>query len=155
MSSRTQIVLVDMDGTLTDVSHRLHFINQPGKRKNWKRFFEAMDTDPPIAEIADWVRELAQQYVIVIVTGRPETYRERTIAWLRRYGVPWDEMYMRPDGDHRADHIVKKEILDAFGPRCDLIAFVIDDRPSVCDMWRAAGLLCHQVGDPEEFRKSR
>jgi phosphoglycolate phosphatase-like HAD superfamily hydrolase len=155
MGPRSQIVLVDMDGTLADVGHRLHFINQAARRKNWERFFEGMDADMPIAEIADWVRELAREYRIVIVTGRPEAYRERTIRWLERFGVPWDEMHMRPDGDHRPDHIVKKQILDSLGPRRDLIAFVIDDRPSVCDMWRAAGLKCHQVGNPEEFRKSR
>jgi hypothetical protein len=44
------IVIVDIDGTVADVHHRLHHIQGRG-RKNWKRFFESMDYDTPIASV--------------------------------------------------------------------------------------------------------
>jgi phosphoglycolate phosphatase-like HAD superfamily hydrolase len=138
------IVLVDMDGTLADVGHRLHHV-RAGRKKNWSRFFEAMDADPANPQIVAMVKQLAAEHRVVIVTGRPEHYRQRTLDWLRRHDVPFDEMHMRPDGDHRPDHIVKKEMLATLGPARDQIALVIDDRPSVCDMWRGCGLKVHQV----------
>src|SRR5919109_585275 len=73
---RRQVVLVDMDGTLADSRHREHFVQ--GKRKNWKAFFNAMDADEPNAAIAERVLELADGHEIVIVTGRPEVYLQRS-----------------------------------------------------------------------------
>ena len=136
------MVIVDMDGTLADVAHRLHHI-RGSRKKNWKRFFEAMDADPPSPVVAEWVRNLSPDYEVVIVSGRPEEYGGRTIAWLRRNHIPFSHLRMRRDGDHRPDHIVKEEILGTL-PKA-AIAFVIDDRNSVCDMWRRNGLRCFQV----------
>ena len=49
---------------------------------------------------------------------------------------------MRRVGD-RPDYTVKRELLAEIGE--DRIAFVIDDRNSVCDMWRGQGLTCYQI----------
>ncbi|MDP6730468.1 MAG: tyrosine-type recombinase/integrase, partial [SAR324 cluster bacterium] len=38
--------IVDIDGTISDPAHRLHFV-KTGK-KDWKAFFEAIPNDPPI-----------------------------------------------------------------------------------------------------------
>jgi phosphatidate phosphatase APP1 len=138
------MVIVDMDGTLADVTHRLHHIRGT-RKKNWKRFFEAMDADPPSPVVAEWVRNLSPDYEVVIVSGRPEGYGDRTIAWLRRNRIPFSHLLMRRDGDHRPDHIVKQEILETLPKRS--IAFVIDDRNSVCDMWRRNGLRTFQVAE--------
>lgn len=145
-----RIVIVDMDGTLSDVGHRLHHIKGPG-RKNWNEFFERMDQDPPNDEVVNMVREYANEHEIVIITGRPETYRQNTIDWLERNGVPFSRLYMRPSRNRRPDYVVKKEILDSLGPEKDRVALVIDDRPSVCDMWRACGLKVHQVETGEAY----
>lgn len=133
-----------MDGTLADIRHRLHHVSGSGK-KNWKRFFREMDRDLPNEEIVTMVRELQPGHEIVVVSGRPDDYRTMTEEWLRRHDVHWDEMHMRRSGDHRPDHIVKREILDRLLASGKRITLVIDDRPSVCEMWRAAGLNVHQV----------
>ena len=138
------VVLVDMDGTLADVGHRLHWI-RGRRRKNWKQFFRDMSKDPPNPVILDWVRNLVPEYIIFIVSGRPEEYRETTMAWLQRYEVPFSELHMRRSGDRRPDYIVKRELLDEIGE--ERVAFVIDDRNSVCDMWRSSNLSCYQVAE--------
>lgn len=144
------IVIVDMDGTLAHVAHRLHHIKAPG-RKNWRAFFEGMDSDPLNEDIAAMVRRLAPDHEILIVTGRPDTYRRRTESWLRKHQVPFHQIYMRRSGDHRPDTVVKKEILDSLGSRKEFVELVIDDRPSVCDMWRDCGLNVHQVITGETY----
>ena len=138
------LVLVDMDGTLADVSHRLHWV-RGAKKKNWKKFFNEMSKDPPNPVVLEWVQNLVPEYRIVIVSGRPEDYRQATTDWLRRYKVPFSGLYMRRAGDRRPDHIVKRELLEEIGE--DHVAFVIDDRNSVCDMWRGSGLTCYQVAE--------
>src|SRR5438045_5112840 len=87
------LVLVDMDGTLADVSDRLHWV-RGSRKKNWKKFFNEMSKDPPNPVVLEWVQNLVPEYRIVIVSGRPEDYRQATIDWLRRYKVPFSGLYM-------------------------------------------------------------
>jgi uncharacterized HAD superfamily protein len=140
------IVLVDVDGTLADVRHRLHHIRGE-KKKNWKAFFEGMDRDTPIASTVAWVQSLAQNHDIIITTGRPEEYRERTIAWLKKCQIPFADVFMRPNGDHRPDYELKKEALRRWPKK--RIKLVIEDRPPVCDMWLNEGIRCVLVQSDE------
>jgi hypothetical protein len=128
VTEQRKIVIVDMDGTLADVSHRLPHLYGP--KKNWEKFFALMDADPPSTVIVDWVKNLSPDYEVVIVTGRPERFN--------KHNVPYSRILMRRSGDHRPDYVVKKELLNQVGQ--DRVAFVIDDRPTVCDMWRSCGL---------------
>lgn len=141
LPSDKPIVLVDVDGTVADAAHRLKYVTGP--RKNWKRFFEAMDKDPPIEAVVEWVQSIPPDKEVVIVTGRPEEYARETLHWLRQHKVPFCQIYMRPDGDHRPDYVVKRQVLDEIPP--NRIAFVIDDRPQVCKMWRGAGLKVYEI----------
>lgn len=50
-------ILVDIDGTIADIIHRLHFIQGP--RKDWPAFFDAMDKDEPIPEMIELVKALS------------------------------------------------------------------------------------------------
>ncbi len=140
------IVFVDIDGTLADVRHRLRHI-RGGKRKNWKAFFEAMDHDTPVVSTVAWVRSLACDHEVVIITGRPEHYRARTVAWLKQNDIPFADLFMRRDGDHRPDYEIKEEALRHW-PK-ERIKLVIEDRPPVCDMWLKHGVRCVLVESDE------
>ena len=144
------IVIVDIDGTIADVRHRLHHI-QGGRRKNWKAFFEAMDSDTPIEPMIERVHELEREYDIIIVTGRPEHYRVRTEKWLKAHGIRYLKLFMRPDGDHRPDYTVKAEVLREF-PKGKIV-LAIDDREPVCDMWEKNGIRCIRVDNGEENKQ--
>lgn len=145
-----KIALIDIDGTLADVRHRLHHISGPG-RKNWKAFFAEMDADTPISDMLAKVHELERDHEIAIVTGRPEEYRARTEKWLRANGIRYTQLFMRPEGDHRPDYTVKAEVLRQI-PK-DKIALAIDDRGPVCDMWEKNGIRCIRVDSGEESRE--
>lgn len=136
-----KIALVDMDGTLSDCTHREHYILGP--RENWAAFFRGMGQDPPNASIVELTRRLAADHDILIATGRPQEYLGETLDWLSRHGIAPAEVWMRRAGDHRPDFTVKREMLDHI-PR-ERIAFVLDDRDRVCDMWQREGLTCHRV----------
>lgn len=151
------LVIVDLDGTIADVRHRLHHI-QGGGRKNWKRFFEAMHLDRPIDGVIARVRELAQANDIVILTGRPETYEKITVAWLRQNDVPFSRLLMRRAGDHRQDYVAKEDLLHELP--VERVRLAIDDRAPVCQMYRRHGIEVLEVESDadnqdvnEEYRK--
>src|SRR5512146_1616338 len=133
------VVIVDVDGTTADVRHRLHHIR--GGRKDWQAFFEGIDRDTPIEGVIRWVQNLPPDYDVVVCTGRPEHYRRRTEAWLKKHGIAYSRLFMRRDGDHRPDYVVKAEVLREL-PR---VAFAIDDRPQVCAMWKQNGVRCFPI----------
>lgn len=59
------VVLVDIDGTLSNPQHRLWKIRGPG-RKNWNKFFAACDRDPPVEAVVRWTRALAEDRTVCI-----------------------------------------------------------------------------------------
>ncbi len=145
-------IICDIDGTVADCRHRLHHV-LPGAKRDWDAFFSKMADDTPIKPVIDllvtaWQSPFAP--AIIMCSGRPEKYREVTEDWLVAQGVPFRTLYMRPDNDTRADHIVKAQILrgiieDGYEP-----FLVIDDRQSVVDMWRENGLVCLQAAPSVE-----
>ncbi len=63
---------------------------------------------------------------IIVVTARPESYREDTEWWLRRHGIPYHTLRMRGSGDNRPDPALRAEqVSDA--------TFLFDDRADNCD----------------------
>lgn len=138
------IIIFDIDGTLADIDHRLHWIQ--GGPKNWKAFYAAMTDDSPIESICSLARRSYEMGDIVILcTGRNEQHRASTDRWLSQHEIKYDALYMRGDRDHRPDFEVKedalKDIVNQFG-KPDL---VFEDRQQVVDMWRRNGIRCLQV----------
>lgn len=147
------IVIFDIDGTLADCTHRQHFVRQ--EKKDWKGFFAAMAEDTPRKEIVDMLLEYeGAGATIMLVSGRPTTFRETTEAWMDKTFkgyVPYKALFMRSASDSRPDDIVKQEIYDKYFKDKYQVDLVVDDRPSVIRMWKANGLNVQDVGNGEEF----
>ena len=143
-------VIVDLDGTIFNLDHRLHFIRE--KPTNWPAFFRAADRDTPIDEVLQVLYALlAAGYHLVFITGRSNMIEDITRVALEQVelgaGV---ELYMRREGDHREDSIVKLELLNEAFPEPEdkaTILGVFEDRQQVVDMYRAQGLRVFQVAD--------
>lgn len=142
-------VVFDIDGTLADHRHRLHFIEGPVK--DWKAFFDGMSNDgvfQPVCELL-WMFYRSGTNV-VFVTGRPERYRAVTKDWLARklsIEVKDENLLMRHDGNRRSDVVIKTEALAALEAR-DMRPFLaIEDRERCVQMWRAHGVTCLQCAD--------
>ena len=107
-------VVVDLDGTVADCTHSLHFIN--GETKDWKGFYEACKDDKPIASMIDMVRALNERYYnVIFLTGRSELARNVTQEWLHANNL-WNyvDVIMRPLKDYRQDSVVKLEMLSKY-----------------------------------------
>lgn len=137
-------VICDLDGTLCNIDHRLHFMK--GEKKNWPGFFGAMSEDKLNLWCASILENL-YEYSIILCSGRPDNYREVTENWLGEHFVSYEHLFMRQNNDSRRDDIVKEVILDfeiltRFKPY-----FSIDDRNQVVQMWRKRGITCLQCAE--------
>lgn len=137
-NTKPTAVIVDIDGTLA---------HNDGHRSFYD--YTQVMGDKPVWHVIDAANGLNTVHHTIVVSGRKAECREDTEAWLLVHGIQYDEFYMRADGEDRADTIVKMEILrDKIAPEFEVIA-AIDDRPSVCEMWRKVGIPTFQVGDPD------
>lgn len=140
------IVISDLDGTLADIEHRLHWIHRTDP--DWRAFFLDCGDDRPIANTITVLRMFHEAgYEIVIASGRGEVARQATIDWLARHGVPWDRLILRRQGDRRHDDEVKTEMTEEHGLTPETTLVVLEDRASVVKTWRRLGFHVFQVAE--------
>jgi len=137
--------LFDIDGTLADITHRLHHIQ--GDKKNWDAFFADCVHDKPIEPLCDLARALMSTSLLVFVSGRSDKVRAETQDWLLGAVGVTGPLYMRKAGDRRPDYIVKGELLDQIISDGYQPIMAFDDRRQVVDMWRSRGIVCCQVAE--------
>ena len=136
MAIERPLAVVDIDGVVADVRHRLHFIQR--KPKDWNAFFAAADADPPHLEGLELVRQLAEAHEIVFLTGRPRRTERSTVQWLAQHGLGGHRVLMRPDSDRRPAAVLKRERLDELAAGRS-VGVVVDDDPIVIRALAAAG----------------
>jgi len=144
-------VIYDIDGTLADIEHRRHFVQQD--KKDWKSFFEGMAYDVPRDDILKQLeQDIKDGYEILLVSGRPDNYRNITENWLKMYNldIAYTHLFMRKATDKRPDTDVKRDIYNKYLKIYNIVK-VVDDRPSVIRMWRDLGLNVVDVGNQVEF----
>lgn len=117
-------------------------------KPDYEAFNNSLEKDIPNAKVVKICQALADNYAIYICTGRPEKFRERTEKWLESYGIPYNQILMRPDNNSESDAVIKKRMLDSIQRTCNVVA-VFDDRDKVVNMWRENGILCCQVAKGE------
>lgn len=128
--------VVDIDGTLA--------LNTGGRSPY---DLDRVHEDTPNPAVVSVVQALADNaFSVVFCSGREDSCRPETEAWLRQH-IGWAApLFMRSADDKRRDSIVKRELLDEIGALY-AVRGVIDDRKQVVEMWRAAGLTCLQVAE--------
>jgi hypothetical protein len=130
------VAVVDIDGVLADVRHRLHHVT--GRPKDWPAFFAGAADDGLLAEGERTVRALAEVYEVVYLSGRPEHLRGVTEAWFRTHRLPPGRLVLRPDGDFRPSRIFKVEELRRLA-RSRSVVVLVDDDDRVLAAAREAG----------------
>ncbi len=156
LTPQVPLIIFDIDGTLADLTHRLHFIEK--KPKDWRGFHNACGSDKPIKSIVDLYRTLKKDFEIYFFTGRPERTRMMTYCWIIHNcleendpcltfpAIFANKIIMRKDEDKRLDYVVKNSMYHSL-PDYDKerLVCVFDDRQGVVDMWRRNGVKCLQV----------
>ena len=145
-------IVCDLDGTLANISHRVHLAQE----RQWDEFHDLLEYDKLHNEVADVIDTLVAADIegyapfnIMILTGRPARYRERTERWLARNFIFPEALVMRPEGNFDSDAMVKPSMLaDHFGgyqQALKAVQLVLEDRDKVVEAFRNLGYFCWQV----------
>jgi phosphoglycolate phosphatase-like HAD superfamily hydrolase len=136
LTGERPLAIFDLDGTLADVAHRVHWLE--GHHRDYGAFFADAVDDPPLATGVALLLESAKECEVAYVTGRPEWCREDTVWWLQEHGLPLGPLAMRQWGDHRPARIAKVELLEELATD-RVVAVVVDDDDQVCDAYERRG----------------
>jgi len=145
-----KVVLCDIDGTVADISVRRKMADRSNGSMDWVIFNDPhyMELyDKPREDIIKQVNELHHSgYTVIMVSGRMGGFNDKTdvlemtVHQLKHeWGLKFDHILMRKQGDNRSDVILKKEFLDMIGGPSKVLK-VFDDRKCVIDMWRTHGI---------------
>lgn len=135
-------IICDLDGTLAlNNGHRSHYDASTCDQDDLCR---------PVKKLLE-IYYRFMGYQILYVSGREDKYRPQTNSFMLTHHCPPGPLMMRPTGDFRKDYIVKQEIFDREIRGKYNVELVVDDRPSVIQMWRSLGLYTLAVGSLEEF----
>lgn len=137
MGNKINAIICDLDGTLAILNGR-----NPYDVTNCYQ-----DTVNIVINDLLRIYKHARNNAILIVSGRSEEGKKDTIKWLLNNGVPFDELYMRPQGEMTPGYEFKKVILNRTIFNTYKVLFALEDDPRCVKMYRDNGILCFQVND--------
>ena len=142
-------IIFDIDGTLMDIEHRRHHVNNGND--DWDSFQDPVvmaDDKPnwPVVNVATMLNSTVANRVIM-VSARNERHREITLRQMAAVGLGNCFLFLRGDDDFRPDAVFKKDVLDELIKNDMKPDLVFDDRNAVVDMWRENDIACFQVAE--------
>ena len=145
------ISVVDIDGTLSDFTHRVHLIDKVSPTmEDFRKFLspDLMLQDPPYPKS---LRGLAQLIVtsryICFITGRNECLRRVNHKWIQMHYpfIHGAHIHMRPDGELSVatdykKRMVEQRVLPYLDHENNESLLLIDDDPYVLAAYSQYGL---------------
>lgn len=136
-------VIFDLDGTLCDCEHRVHFMRERPKRR--EEFHSACLFDDVI-EPTNALIDMAEQkgIKVILLSARPSRFKAQTEEWLSKNEIHYDQLILSgyPElSDPEFKLKMYRELIEPFYE----VLFAVDDRDSVVRMWRETGLTCFDI----------
>jgi uncharacterized pyridoxamine 5'-phosphate oxidase family protein len=145
-------IICDIDWTIANLDHRVHFIDGTDWKKDYDSFYLACKDDKPIRPVINLVKKY--KWKVIFVSWRRYECLQDTIEWLDTHWLEklkdYKSIYLRNEWDYREDTIIKSEIYEKYLSSLN-IQFVIDDRPKVVKMWRDKWLFTIDVNHRWDF----
>ena len=148
----SDLYIFDLDGTLADIEHRKHLLDQRDNPNRWREFYALCGGDEPKHDVINTMERLKDSGAsIVFFSGRSDEVRGLTVDWMVAHTSFTAEelgfrLCMREAGDCTPDDDLKRSWYNnmLLVDRARLIA-VFDDRDRIVKMWRDEGVTCYQV----------
>jgi hypothetical protein len=140
-------VILDLDNCISDDGWRVGYIdkNRPAHHR-YRKYHLLAGFDEPHNKHLFKPEEGHQN---IILTARPNEYRDIAVEWLMRHGVQYRFLLMRPENDFRPAAEAKLNMLlnlnSLYGmPTSDIVA-AYDDNMSIIEMYRREGISATQL----------
>ena len=140
------LVILDLDGIISDASHRQHFLR--GAFKDFRGFFTAAPDDPPYETGLALAASIADDHTVAILTARPHYMVDDTRSWLAAHDVRHDLLILRPErgrGSRGASADFKRHELSRLRAAGYQIMAAIDDDERIIEMYRSEGVFALYV----------
>ena len=137
-------VIFDLDGTLCDFTHRKHIIPESqytDRNARWKDFYDECINDKPYEWCLKLIHSISYDLDIIFLTSRNEYARQATELWLKRYNLPTDYLFMRPDDNFLTSSCELK--IDIYKEQIEPYwntLFVVDDLLDVINAFNRIGV---------------
>lgn len=104
-------IIIDMDGTIADISIRMDAaakVYKEGSNNYWEEVMRSdlVHLDVPIQGALDYLKQETRK--ILYVSARRESTAWETIMWLSHNFFPQGEVYLRPIGERGLDWKIDK-----------------------------------------------
>lgn len=141
-------IIIDLDGTLCNVDHRLHLIRC--ENPDWDKFNSECVNDT----VNLWCKDLMDKHksgcCVIILTGRSVKEYDNTVGWLVKNNINYQLLTMRPVNNYQRGSELKKAILNTNAHlKYYDVRFAVDDNEDICKMWESLGikaLRCNNEG---------
>ena len=143
---KIRAAIFDLDGTLANIDHRLHYIK--GEKKDWDGFYREV----PLDSVNKWCHDLMDMLSStgirpVLITARKGSskIKQQTSDWFWKYTsigtIRREHTYwVREADDYRPDTELKEKCLvEKILPNYDIL-FAVDDRESIAQVYRRHGI---------------
>lgn len=152
--SKKNTIICDVDGTILLDDHRRPLIPLKGP----EAYFQACSGDDPhfpVIAVLRMFRKMGMR--IVMITGRSENVRQKTLDSFRQWDIPCDELHMCKTTEYDETSFapggeIKGRIIREQNIKSEDVLCVLEDRNEVVEWWREQGFDCWQVrGEGEIF----
>lgn len=144
MKRHTRAVLFDLDSTIANTYHRQHMVPaiRDGKL-TWDDYAMACAEDETFPGVVRLATLMWMHFQVHIVSGRSDVALDLTDRWLRRYGVPFDVLKLRPPGHYESNSEFKiSYIRELKAAGIDASLFVEDWKSTGDEITAATGVPC-------------
>ena len=140
-------VIIDIDNTLSNSNIRFALATRPNGKIDWEAAHIPNNIlmDDPFYPMIDLAKQYKNNGVeVILLTGRPESVREVTIEWLKKYDIQYDQLIMRSWEDNFLKApIYKKKMYETYIQSDVFCAY--DDDEHIIDMWIDLNIPCFKV----------
>ena len=140
------LVIFDLDGVISNASHRQHFLR--GAFKDWRGFFTSARLDPAYEAGLALAASVDDDHVVAILTARPYYVVDMTRSWLAANEVRHDLLILRPErgrGSRGPSADFKRHELNRLRAAGYVITAAIDDDERIIEMYRSEGVFALYV----------
>lgn len=128
-------VMVSLEGTLSDPSHRYEL-----KNESFEKYQAAVGKDEPNRQLINFLNTLNRDIIVYSMT--PENLRPVITEWLLENGAEVDDVILKKKNDYRPEYEIKLSILESIDKNTDI---VIENSLKVADKLREQGYLVLQL----------
>jgi len=132
MSNRSyvkNIILVDLENTLSNSAHRMHLLNVDNIK-----FQKEFSNDKPNTNLINFTNSFFNNnynIIIIVLSAKKEKYRKEAELWLKSNGVIYSKLIMQPDKDKRKPFDFKSDYVKENRTK---VLFALDDVGRTCAM---------------------